>query len=117
MRNYKIIGYGDRAILRSENAVGCLSQRATRVVAPKERLMSLMNNDDVILVREWDSDIFHQKVLELEAKGYLARKESYRVMPEIDPENGKIIHLHTIEMFKPGGEGESEIGARHSSSA
>jgi hypothetical protein len=37
-------------------------------------------------------------VLELEADGYVARKETYRITPEMDPETGKIIHLHTIEM-------------------
>jgi hypothetical protein len=54
--------------------------------------------DDEILVREWDSDAFHRRVLELEADGYVARKETYRITPEMDPETGKIIHLHTIEM-------------------
>ncbi|MCI0663753.1 MAG: hypothetical protein L0220_22050 [Acidobacteria bacterium] len=64
--------------------------------------MLLTNNDDVILVSEWDSESFHRRVLELEAVGYLARKESYNVTPEMNPETGIIIHLHTMEMFKPG---------------
>jgi len=58
-------------------------------------------NGDLILVSEWDSDSFHRKVLELEAQGYLARQESYKVTPEMNPETGIIIHLHTMEMFKP----------------
>jgi len=58
-------------------------------------------NDDVILVSEWDSDSFHRKVLELEAEGYFARQESYRITPEMNPETGIIIHLQTIEMRKP----------------
>lgn len=73
--------------------------------------MSLMNNEDVILVREWDSDTFHQKVLELEAKGYIARQESHNVIPEMDPETGKIIHLHTIEMLKAGSVSRIEASA------
>jgi hypothetical protein len=64
--------------------------------------MALTNHDDVILIREWDSEAFHQKVLELEEQGYLTRQESYNVTPEMNPENGKIIHLLTIEMFRPG---------------
>lgn len=58
-------------------------------------------NDDVVLVSEWDSDSFHRKVLELEAEGYFARQESYRITPEMNPETGIIIHLQTIEMRKP----------------
>ena len=57
---------------------------------------------DVIVVREWDSDRFHQRVLELEAGGYRARRESYRIVAEMSPETGKIIHLHTIEMLREG---------------
>jgi hypothetical protein len=30
--------------------------------------MSLTNNDDVILVSEWDSESFHRKVSELERR-------------------------------------------------
>jgi hypothetical protein len=58
-----------------------------------------LNDDDPILVSEWDSEAFHRRVLELEAKGYLAREESYKIIPEMNPETGQIIHLHTIEMF------------------
>jgi len=57
--------------------------------------------DDVIVVREWDSDSFHQRVLELESQGYQARRETYRISPEMDPDTGKIVHLHTIEMSRP----------------
>ena len=56
--------------------------------------------DDVIVVREWDSDSFHQRVLELESQGYQARRETYRISPEMDPETGKVVHLHTIEMSR-----------------
>ena len=55
---------------------------------------------DVLIVREWESEAFHQQVLGLEAKGYLARRETYSITPEMDPETGKIIHLYTVEMRK-----------------
>ena len=61
----------------------------------------LPTNNDVILVSEWDSETFHRRVLELGEKGYLPRPESYNITPETNPENGIIIHLYTIEMFKP----------------
>lgn len=51
-----------------------------------------------IQVREWDPDAFHRRVLELEKKGYVWQRETYRVTPETDPETGQVIHLYTIEM-------------------
>jgi hypothetical protein len=51
-----------------------------------------------LLVREWGSDLFHRRVIELEASGYVARQETYSILPEMNPETGEIIHLHTIEM-------------------
>jgi hypothetical protein len=60
-----------------------------------------MKNQDVILVRDWDPESFHRRVLELEAEGYVARRESYSVTPEVNPETGKIIHLHAVEMARP----------------
>ncbi len=55
---------------------------------------------EVIVVREWDADQFHARVLELEKQGYVARRETYRVMPEMNPETGWISHVHTIELAK-----------------
>jgi ribulose-5-phosphate 4-epimerase/fuculose-1-phosphate aldolase len=55
----------------------------------------------VVVVREWDSEVFHRRVLELESQGYVARRESYRITPEMNPETGEVIHLHTIELFRP----------------
>ena len=55
---------------------------------------------EAVLVREWDSDAFHKRVAELEAQGWVFREESYRITAEIDPENGAIQHLHTIEMSR-----------------
>lgn len=52
-----------------------------------------------MLIREWGGDAFHRRVLELEARGYVARLETYRITPEVNPETGEIIHLHTIEML------------------
>ena len=61
---------------------------------------------EAILVREWNTDKFHQLVLDLEARGYVARLETYRIIPEMHPETGEVIHLHTIEMcvLKPAGQ-------------
>jgi hypothetical protein len=53
---------------------------------------------DQILVREWDSDAFHKRVLELESEGYTAIKSTYRIVAETDPATGEITHLHTIEL-------------------
>ena len=63
--------------------------------------MELFEPPEAIIVREWDSDTFHRRVLELEAKGYVARRETYAIIPEMNPESGRIIHLHTIEMRQP----------------
>ncbi len=52
----------------------------------------------MVLIEEWDADTFHQKVRELEEQGYAAHRETYNITPETDPNTGKIIHLHTIEM-------------------
>jgi hypothetical protein len=52
-----------------------------------------------LLVREWSAEAFHRHVLELESKGYVARRETYRITPEMNPETGEIIHLHMIEMY------------------
>jgi hypothetical protein len=54
---------------------------------------------DAILVREWDANDFHRHVLDLETKGYVARRETYRIIPETNPETGEVIHLYAIEMF------------------
>jgi hypothetical protein len=53
---------------------------------------------DVIIVYEWDVDSFHRKVSNLERQGYIARRETYRVTPEMNPETGQIVHLHTVEV-------------------
>lgn len=52
-----------------------------------------------IVISEWDADTFHRRVLEMGLKGYAVRKESYRVTPETNPETGRIVHLHTVEMY------------------
>lgn len=56
--------------------------------------------NDLILVREWDPETFHRRVLELEAQGYAARRETYRIIPDMDPQTGKIVHLYSIELCK-----------------
>ena len=56
---------------------------------------------DVTIVREWDIDEFHKRVLDLEEMGYVARRETYRVTAEMNPDTGGITHLHTMEMRTP----------------
>ena len=63
---------------------------------------------NAIVVSEWDADAFHRRVSELELQGYVVRRETYRVTPETNPETGRIVHLHTVELCRPGpGEAES----------
>lgn len=52
------------------------------------------------MVREWNADDFHAKVLELENKGWQVRQESYRIIPEMNPETGIVSHVHSIELTK-----------------
>jgi hypothetical protein len=54
---------------------------------------------EALLVREWDAEAFHRRVLDLETKGYSARRETYCITPEMNPETGAIIHLYMIEMI------------------
>jgi hypothetical protein len=57
---------------------------------------------DVVIISEWDADVFHKRVLELESQGYVARHDSYRIVAETDPETGKVMHLHIIELRREG---------------
>jgi len=54
---------------------------------------------NAIVVSEWDSETFHRRVLDLELQGYAVRRETYRVTPEMNPETGQIVHLHTVELY------------------
>lgn len=54
---------------------------------------------DIKIVRDWDSDVFHQRVLQLESQGYTSRRETYRITPEMNPETGEVVHLHSIELL------------------
>jgi hypothetical protein len=54
----------------------------------------------VTMVREWDADQFHAKVMELEAKGWQSRRESYKITAEMNPETGIVSHVHSIELTK-----------------
>ena len=54
-----------------------------------------------IFVRAWSANEFHDRVLALEAKGYVARRETYRITAEMNPETGTICHLHAIELLPP----------------
>ena len=60
---------------------------------------------DAIVVYDWDADTFHRRVLDLEKQGYVVRRETYRITPEMNPETGQIVHLHTVEMRRAGLDG------------
>jgi hypothetical protein len=55
---------------------------------------------ETIVVTEWDSDLFHRKVMELEAQGYVARRETYRITAEMNPETGIVSHVHSMELYR-----------------
>ena len=55
---------------------------------------------NAIVVSEWDAEKFHRRVLDLELQGYAVRLETYRVIPEMNPETGQIVHLHTVELYQ-----------------
>jgi hypothetical protein len=55
---------------------------------------------NAIVISEWDADAFHHCVTDLELQGYVARRETYRVTPEMNPETGRIVHLHTVELYQ-----------------
>ena len=57
---------------------------------------------ETVVVSEWDSDLFHQKVMELEAQGYVAQRDTYRITAEMNPETGIISHVHSMELCRPG---------------
>jgi hypothetical protein len=66
---------------------------------------------DVLIVSNWDSEEFHRQILELESQGYVARQETYRITPEMNPESGRITHLYSIEMCREGEEKTGETAA------
>jgi hypothetical protein len=57
--------------------------------------------NEPIFVRAWSAGEFHHRVLELEAQGYIARRETYRITAETDPETGDVSHLHVMELLPP----------------
>ena len=69
----------------------------------------VVDADNAIVVSEWDADAFHRLVSDLELQGYVVRRETYRVTPETNPETGRIVHLHTVELCRAGAdEAESD---------
>jgi hypothetical protein len=56
---------------------------------------------DAIIVREWNVQDVHRRVLEYERQGYVARRDTYRITADTNPETGEVIHLYVIEMFAP----------------
>ena len=65
-----------------------------------------LSMNDAVIVSEWNSDRFHRLVLEMENKGYVCRQETYRITPEVNPVTGEIIHLHSVELYRPDPEDE-----------
>lgn len=59
-----------------------------------------MSESETIMVHEWDAEVFHRRVVELEAEGYAARLDSYQVLPDMNPDTGEIIHFRSVEMYK-----------------
>jgi len=58
---------------------------------------------EVRIVREWDVDVFHRRVLQLEDAGYTARRETYTITPEMNPDTGEVTHLHSMELVRAAG--------------
>lgn len=67
---------------------------------------------EVKIVRDWDVDAFHRRVLDFEAAGYTARRESYTVTPEMNPATGEISHLHSIELVRSIGAPDARQGGK-----
>jgi hypothetical protein len=61
-----------------------------------------VDESNAIVVSEWDADAFHRRVSDLELQGYVVRRETYHITPETNPETGRIIHLHTVELYRAG---------------
>lgn len=60
-----------------------------------------MARAEVVQVREWGADAFHKKVLQLESEGYVSRLATYRIVADMNPETGLVVHLHTMELRRP----------------
>ncbi len=56
---------------------------------------------EVVQVREWEVDAFHKKVLQLESEGFVSRLDTYRIVADMNPETGIVVHLHMMEMYRP----------------
>ncbi len=59
-----------------------------------------MTTTDLMIVRDWNSEAFHRRVLDLESRGYSARRETYTITAETNPETGEVIHLYSIELSR-----------------
>ncbi len=67
---------------------------------------------EVKIVRDWDANTFHQRVLQLELAGYTSRLETYTVTPEMNPDTGEVTHLHSIELVRTKGGQGAESGGK-----
>ena len=75
------------------------SLRPTKWYPSGDALLSETTMNQAILVRDWNVNDFHRRVLNFETLGYVARRETYRITPETNPGTGEVIHLYAIEMF------------------
>jgi len=69
---------------------------------------------NAVVVSEWDADAFHRRVSDLELQGYVVRRETYRVTPEMNPETGRIIHLQTVELYVAGSDEPESLSSSES---
>ena len=90
--------------------------KTLKTVYSSDRGAALANKggtvSNAIAITEWDADAFHRRVMDLELQGYVARRETYRVTPEMNPETGRIVHLHTVELYGAGSD-EAEAAVLH----
>jgi hypothetical protein len=78
------------------------TMQTLKTVNGSDRGEAVVDEGNAIVVSEWDADAFHRRMSDLELRGYVVRRETYRVTPEMDPETGRIVHLHTVELCRPG---------------
>jgi hypothetical protein len=107
---------GSHIALRSHiNSQGGMGMKTLKAEDNSDRGADAANEDvgagDATIVSEWDADAFHRRVSDLELQGYVVRRETYRVTPETNPETGRIVHLHTVELYQHGSDKVESLGS------
>lgn len=77
-----------------------LFRMASRLHFPESAIMEKAQKIAIAVIREWDATEFHRKVLELESRGWVAARDTYKITAEMHPETGIVTHLHAIELRK-----------------